>query len=294
MTYQRRTGGGGASGGATDHGELTGLTDADHPIAAVSGLQEALDLKAPLASPALTGTPTAPTPAAADNDTSIATTAFVQTELGLFVPTAQAPLKRTVEAQSLSGTSLVQWGQPAPAVAGTAADGSDTEGKWRQVSTTTSINNVASVSGQLGEYPRRWEPSVVFVVKPVDTTSARIWIGLVSGVSTSDDPAANIAAFRYSTAADAGNGQWRAYTNDGSGGGTITDTGVPILTQRYALGIELTATEVVFRIDGVVVATHTTDLPAIDTQLFWIMKIETLAAAAKAIKFSRCTILIDG
>lgn len=40
-----------------------------------------LALKAPLASPALTGNPTAPTAAAADNDTSIATTAFVQGEL---------------------------------------------------------------------------------------------------------------------------------------------------------------------------------------------------------------------
>ena len=40
-----------------------------------------LALKAPLASPALTGSPTAPTPAADDNDTSIATTAYVQTEI---------------------------------------------------------------------------------------------------------------------------------------------------------------------------------------------------------------------
>jgi len=39
-------------------------------------------LKAPLASPALTGNPTAPTPTAGDNDTSIATTAFVQTAAG--------------------------------------------------------------------------------------------------------------------------------------------------------------------------------------------------------------------
>ncbi|QUE80979.1 hypothetical protein [Rhizobium rhizogenes] len=38
----------------------------------------AIALKAPLASPALTGNPTAPTPAATDNDTSIATTAFVK------------------------------------------------------------------------------------------------------------------------------------------------------------------------------------------------------------------------
>ena len=37
--------------------------------------------KAPLASPVFTGNPTAPTPAVNDNDTSIATTAFVQTAL---------------------------------------------------------------------------------------------------------------------------------------------------------------------------------------------------------------------
>lgn len=38
-------------------------------------------LKAPLASPAFTGNPTAPTPTAGDNDTSIATTAFVNAEI---------------------------------------------------------------------------------------------------------------------------------------------------------------------------------------------------------------------
>ena len=40
-----------------------------------------LALKAPLASPTFTGNPTAPTPLANDNGTSIATTAYVQTEL---------------------------------------------------------------------------------------------------------------------------------------------------------------------------------------------------------------------
>lgn len=40
-----------------------------------------LTTKAPLNSPAFTGNPTAPTPAAGDNDTSIATTAFVQNEI---------------------------------------------------------------------------------------------------------------------------------------------------------------------------------------------------------------------
>jgi hypothetical protein len=60
-------GGGGAWGGIT--GTLASQTD----------LQNALNLKATLASPALTGTPTAPTVgSASDNTTKIATTAFVQ------------------------------------------------------------------------------------------------------------------------------------------------------------------------------------------------------------------------
>ena len=42
-------------------------------------LAEEIDEKAPLASPAFTGTPTAPTPSADDNSTKVATTAFVKT-----------------------------------------------------------------------------------------------------------------------------------------------------------------------------------------------------------------------
>jgi hypothetical protein len=54
-------------------------------------IQTQLNAKAPLASPALTGTPTAPTAAAATNTTQIATTAFVRTEVANLVngaPTA--------------------------------------------------------------------------------------------------------------------------------------------------------------------------------------------------------------
>lgn len=46
-----------------------------------NGLQGLLDTKAPLASPALTGTPTAPTASLGDNSTKLATTEFVQNEL---------------------------------------------------------------------------------------------------------------------------------------------------------------------------------------------------------------------
>lgn len=46
--------------------------------AALDSIDADMVTKAPLASPALTGNPTAPTPVLTDNDTSIATTAFVQ------------------------------------------------------------------------------------------------------------------------------------------------------------------------------------------------------------------------
>lgn len=49
-------------------------------------IKTALDDKADLASPALTGTPTAPTPTAGDDSTKIATTAFVNTKAGNYLP----------------------------------------------------------------------------------------------------------------------------------------------------------------------------------------------------------------
>ncbi|WP_374569699.1 hypothetical protein [Phenylobacterium sp.] len=55
----------------------------------LAGAEFAVDFAvvAPKASPAFTGNPTAPTPAAADNSTKIATTAYVQGELGSYAPT---------------------------------------------------------------------------------------------------------------------------------------------------------------------------------------------------------------
>lgn len=52
------------------------------PESAVTNLTTDLAAKAPLASPALTGTPTAPTAATTDSSTTIATTAFVKTAAG--------------------------------------------------------------------------------------------------------------------------------------------------------------------------------------------------------------------
>jgi hypothetical protein len=49
-------------------------------LATTAFVQQEIAAKAPLASPALTGNPTAPTPTTTDNDTSIATTAYVRAQ----------------------------------------------------------------------------------------------------------------------------------------------------------------------------------------------------------------------
>jgi len=63
-----------------------------HSISDTTGLQSALDAKAPLASPALTGNPTAPTQTAGDNSTKIATTAYADTAVANAIDAAPAAL----------------------------------------------------------------------------------------------------------------------------------------------------------------------------------------------------------
>ncbi|XXF10912.1 hypothetical protein J3Q00_11425 [Pseudomonas sp. D2-3] len=64
----------------TYYGNGAGLTDV--PQAGVAGLVAALAAKAALASPAFTGAPTTPTPAAASNTTHIPNTAWVRARIG--------------------------------------------------------------------------------------------------------------------------------------------------------------------------------------------------------------------
>jgi hypothetical protein len=92
----------GAAGGGGDADTLEGeagsyyLDRTNHTgaqaISTVTGLQTALDAKAPLASPALTGTPTAPTATAGTNTTQIATTAFVQAATAALIDSAPGTL----------------------------------------------------------------------------------------------------------------------------------------------------------------------------------------------------------
>jgi len=82
-------------------GSADNTSDADKPVSTAT--QSALNLKAPLESPSLTGTPTAPTAAAATNTTQIATTAFVRTEVANLVAAAPAALDTLNELSAALG-----------------------------------------------------------------------------------------------------------------------------------------------------------------------------------------------
>jgi hypothetical protein len=101
---------GDASGSATftNLGNATlSVTIADdshnHTISNIDGLQVALDAKAPLANPALTGIPTAPTAAANTNTTQIATTAYVGTAVSNLVDSSPSTLNTLNELAAALG-----------------------------------------------------------------------------------------------------------------------------------------------------------------------------------------------
>jgi len=82
-------------------GNVDNTSDADKPISTAT--QTALDLKAPLASPTFTGTPSAPTPSSGDNTTKIATTAFVSGAVADLVASAPAALNTLNELATALG-----------------------------------------------------------------------------------------------------------------------------------------------------------------------------------------------
>lgn len=82
-------------------GNVDNTSDAAKPVSTAT--QNALDLKADLASPAFTGTPTAPTAAQATNNTQLATTAFVKAALAALIDGSPAALDTLQELAAALG-----------------------------------------------------------------------------------------------------------------------------------------------------------------------------------------------
>jgi hypothetical protein len=100
--------------GAPAWGDITGT------LSDQTDLQNALNLKANLASPAFTGNPTAPTQAAADNSTKLATTAYVETAVAIV--SGSSPISPAVQKYT-SGSGTHNRAYAFTITAGSATEG---------------------------------------------------------------------------------------------------------------------------------------------------------------------------
>lgn len=88
-------------------------TSASHVAGHFAGIDAALALRAPLASPTLTGTPTAPTAAPGTNTTQLATTAFVKAADDILA--AEVALRAPLASPALTGTPAAPTAAPGTA-----------------------------------------------------------------------------------------------------------------------------------------------------------------------------------
>lgn len=125
----------------------TARASAAAPVQSVAGRTGAVVLgvadvsgAAPLASPALTGTPTAPTPATATNSTQLATTAFVQAAIAALIDASPGALDTLNELAAAIGDD--------PNFASTITNG--LAEKLAKASNLSDLTNVATARTNLG------------------------------------------------------------------------------------------------------------------------------------------------
>ena len=127
------------TGVVTSVGNATAIADAALSIGKTSGLQAALDLKANLASPTFTGTPTLPTgtiavtQTALDSSTKVATTAFV---------TTADNLKANLASPTFTGTPTL----PTGTIATTQSPGNNTTALATTAFVTAAVPSFATVT----------------------------------------------------------------------------------------------------------------------------------------------------
>lgn len=177
---------GDVTGSGTTSISVTVVDDShNHIIANVDGLQTDLDAKAPLASPALTGTPTAPTATTGTNTTQIATTAFVNAEIA-----NDAPAKDGTGATGTWNISIS--GNAATATSATSATSATTATNATNVTLTTSATASAfkvpfanTTVSTTGNYGLLQDSTATFTYNPsTNTLTAGTFSGALSGNAT--------------------------------------------------------------------------------------------------------------
>jgi hypothetical protein len=123
-------------------------------------------------------------------------------------------------------------------------------------------------------------------VKISATANMRVFIGfttntLVNMVNT-DTPTGNFAGFRYSTTA--GDSEWKVITRDGATAISPSSTGVAISSANgfnFEIQEDVANAKWLFRINDVLVATVSSNLPSANTNMHWCVGVLTTENVAK-------------
>ncbi len=220
-----------------------------------------------------------------------------------WLPIERAPRRRTrrevlaYHTAALSSSYATVGLKDNPTLSATTYSNADTSGgAYLQLATNTTANNVASIVGGGGTNSAvwlDWRPDVSFGIRVPNTiTDIRLWYGVfASSPAASDDPAIAGFGFRFST--NASDTKFQAWSNDGTGGGAITDTGIAVQA-NYVHDLRCivndAATAIDYYIDNAWVAQHTSNLPGGSTALTYGIYCTTLTTAARALRFGRITI----
>ena len=193
---------------------------------------------------------------------------------------------------STTNTTAIGISAITPFAANGNAANDDADGAWIRWRSGASTNAAAGHDwNNSGLTQTSWLPQITTKAKTYTSVSVcRIWIGAFSAdPASSNDPASHALGFRFSTSA--GDTTWQAYSNDGSGGGQITNTGVTVsinTTYLFAIRVESTSS-VKFYISTdngssfSLVATHSTNLPTSTQGMNYWFEIITLENVEKDI-----------
>ena len=200
-------------------------------------------------------------------------------------------------------TSLIVGGVLPPTIAAfniTAASDDQAEGPLVRYTTTAASSVDAGLISPFGVIQPRWAPYFYARIRtdPSAITSTRLAVGLVSAdvagnagpATTGSYSTAQGAWLRYDTGVD-GTAFWRTVTSSGTTATVTTTTSAIALDSAYELLIEVNSavSQVRFWVNGVLAATHTTNLPSSSAALGYTARLRTLTTSARALRLGRLT-----
>lgn len=200
------------------------------------------------------------------------------------------PFRRSWTLNFFPGNQIpIGFGLPGMTATGALSNGSTTDHQGTTITTSAAATTGGPrINGSIALF--RWgnDPHYRLGMKTGSAiTDMRINFGFYTATTLdSDGGSINAVTFRYSTTA--GDSNWQALTNDGSATPTLTNTGVAVAANtEYEFGIVPSGdgTTVKFYINGALVATHTTKVPAASTLFFPIWTFATQTAVSKAMTY---------